>query len=248
MESIINKNDSSLKINNDSEIVEFVKETILKRHPVMDRLEVLFSPSRPAMIIDFYFYEEYGKTYTDLSFMDGNEGCKQGIYEGLIIEGLVSEKVIIEITNFLLKDHDYISMFYTNDYRTMVDFKVDMREENMHGISCGTISMNFDYGLVSNKNKKIIKHKYSKVFVSNFLDYMKHTDFYKEAYNLYTSGFKSEYFDSLDDESLYKFVKQMDKDSLKELLKEMDFERFLKTYNEMQEEYKDAPINRKLLK
>ena len=209
-----------------------------------DRYEYLSKNSWPEMTVNFSLYEANGKIYTYLYFWDGVRSYQTLIYDRFLIDREIGEEIIKKITEFILSDYDYISSFDVEDYRLSVDFKFDLTNDN--GISCSKIKMIIEY-LFTNNNL-LFKHKYSKVFINNFLEYMKHTEFYKEAYNLYTSGFKSEYFDSLDDESLYKFVKQMDKDSLKELLKEMDFEKFLKIYNEMQEEYKDAPINRKLLK
>lgn len=245
MENIIN-NKNTLNSNNDKEVVEFVKSVILKNHPIDDRIDMLLRCPSPAMDIRFDFYEDQEKTYTDLFFMDGNDNYMHSLYDSLTIDGLVSEKVIIDLVKFILTDHDYISSFSFNDGNIFMNFKVDLKDENMYGITCGTIGLNFYY--YQSKNSQLIKQKYSKLLISNFIDYMKNTEFYKKAYKTYTTSFKSEFISKISEENLYKFIKLIDKDTLKNILINMPFESFINAYNEMQEDYPADISYKKLLK
>lgn len=237
-----------LTYDNDAEILKCIQEVILERHPIVeDRLHILYpsfnEPRTPEMEIDFNFYKVDNNDITQICFQDGTSNYRQSIPNRIEINGLISKKVICDLISYLLTDHDVFKDIYIHETSILLPMIVDGRDENMHGISCGEIILNFDFHY--HPDSKLLCNQYLKVIATTFYEKLKGTNTFKREFSNYCDNMKIDFLKSLTFEDLKRFIDLLNYDDLNGLVYSMPNDRFVQLYNEYnnQEEEKQLIKN-----
>lgn len=242
-----------IELNRDDEkaVVDYIKEIILNRHPIVDnRLDILYpeigQPETPEMAITFSFYKKDGLDVTRITFMDGTSRAKRGIPEKIQYNELIPIGVIYGLFYFLLKDHDYISNISRSDqfHHFDVSFDVDGRDENMHGISCGRIKVELDLNRYPNSEKLYLYYLNS--IVSTFYEALKETGMMKTEFANYCRFVKQSFFDSLSEEELREFIALFESKDLYGVIMSLPDNRFIELFNQYNETSKKKTKTPKL--
>lgn len=225
-----------IEINKDEEkgILDYIKEIILNRHPIVkDRTNILYGNSEtPEMKVIFNFLEIDNKDATSISFMEGTHRFKTSIPERVRINDLVSIQVIYNIIQFLLSDHDIISEVNKYDSITNfnISFDVDGRDENMTGISCGRITLEFEFNRHS-KSKELYS-LYLKGIITTFYEFLKDTDMMKREFADYCNFLKQEFIKSLSEGEERDFISLFNIGDLYDAICSLSDKRFIELYNQ----------------
>lgn len=224
-----------LNYDNDAEILKCIQDVILERHPIVeDRLDILYpsfnEPRTPEMEIQFIPNRIDNKDITEIIFLDGTSNYKQSIPNKIVINGLISKKVICDLISYLLADHDIFKDIYIHETSILLPMTVDGRNENMHGISCGEITLNFDF--TYHHDNKLLCKECLKVISTTFYNKLKGTDTFKREFTNYCDNMKLDFLKSLTFEELKKFIDLLDYDNLYNLIYSMPNDCFVQLYNE----------------
>jgi len=221
-----------LSLNNDEEIIKAIQNIILSKHPIIEnRIDILFNYPSPVMDIILNFYSDKNNDkFTQILFCDGNENMRCGISEQLFINDYISIDVLCNLIHYILSDHDHIkSISKENDLIKLV-FGVDVKNENIKGISCGDINLQLDFKKLDEHNK--VSDYYLREIVNCFYDQLKYTDSFRREYNEYCLLLKEKFVNSLTDRELYDFIEMLDSNDLHSLLLNMCNERFIELYDD----------------
>ena len=231
-----------LDYNNDNEILKIIIDIILKRHPIVnDRVDILFEYPRTSMDIIFRFYEVEDKQYTRIYFTDGTDITKYSIPEQLIINNLVSTKMLCNLIYYILNDHDHIKNISIQDNFISLSFDVNMNDDNMNGISCGDINLRLDFCCIN--DSRLLINDYLTNIISNFYDKLKHVKSFNEQYNKYRSLLQDNIINSMSDEELHDFINLLDNYDLCNMLLGISNEHFFELYDD----FKKQKIKNKLI-
>ena len=230
--------ETSLNANNDKEILDKIFDIILKYCPVVDDRMKSIHDNRinPCMSIEFIFVKENNKDKTYMNFMYGNNYRISSVPEDLEIDGIVSDNIVFSFINKLLLDHEVIRNFDVSDTGIKLDFAINYREDNLKGINCENISVEFDFYHYNYPNKELLMENYINKFALNYLDKLKNTTYFSNKIERYFSHIKEEFIDSLDYNSLRKFICLMSDGELKDIIRNMSDNRF----KQLQEKYDDS--------
>lgn len=222
-----------LDCDNSNEIIKVIKNIILSKHPIVDdRMDLLMHNPAPAMDIDVDIYkDEKDNSFTNIMFLDGNNSSKTSIEERLNIKSLISTTTINGLIQFILNDHDIIRAIYKNKNGINILFVVDFREENMHGISCGSISLELDFYGYQNHNE--ILEEYFNSIVTTFNRQLVHTEWFKKGYKNYCIMTKAQLINSLSETDLHKFMSLLTNEDICNLLLDMPDDKFGEIYTEL---------------
>lgn len=238
-----------LSCNEKEKILRCIKEIIINRHPVVEnRLDILYpnfgDPPTPEMEIKFRFLRIEEQDITQVIFLDGNHQCKASIPERIRINGLILKEIIIHFIRYLLTDHDHIS--YMNKSLKSLDFElcfdVDGRDDNMHGIGCGPITIAFDFS--KHPDGKRLWNYYLKEIILSFYDQVKETGMMKREFANYCDLVKKEFLDSLTEQDLRTFVGLLNQYDLYQLVRSIPDERFIELYKEYHSSKEDGSSDR----
>ena len=226
---------NTLNYDNTEEILKLIQKIILDNHPIVDdRINLLYpsfnEPRTPEMDINFIFYKNGNNDYTQILFMDGTSIYKEIIPDRLEINGLISKKVICNLISYLLTDHDYFKNIYINATSIELPMDVNGYYENMHGISCGEITLKFDFS--HHPDFKSLLNEYLQVIIINFYEKLKNTITLKNEFKNYFNSVKSEFINSLTTEELKDFINLLSHDDLCNLIYSIPNMRFIELYNE----------------
>lgn len=220
-----------LSYEKDAEIVENVEQIILNQYPKLEnRMDILYSSPRPAMDIDIRFYkdEERGER-TSILFLNGTDSVKKGIDEYIIVDGLLPVKSLCGIISFLLSDHDRIGNINRDEDKIEMTFVVDMRDDNMQGMGCGTIGLELNF--YQYKNYESLQENYLCGIVGNFFEQLKDTSSYRREYNKYCFFRKQVIINDFTEEELHQFMSLLDNKDLCQMLLGLPNDRFLEVYD-----------------
>lgn len=150
---------------NEKEIIERIKSIIISRHPIMeDRFEKVMHYPAPRIDISISFITYENEDYTVISFCDGDEVARVSIPERIKIKGLLSPNAINELIFEVLLDHDVIYGGSITKEEIRLTFGVDVRENNLQGISCSQIVLVINAychqdgkNIIDNYSEEIIK-------------------------------------------------------------------------------------------
>lgn len=228
-----------LDYNNNEEILMMIKTLLLNRYPIVDdRLHILYpmynEPMTPEVDINFYFYNNDNKDITEIIFLDGTRISKSSTLDRLIINNLISGDVICDLINYLLTDHDYFKNIHIDDDKLMLIMGVNGCNENMHGISCGDITISFDFHFYPNK-KKLLR-KYLKIITTTFFKELQNTPTFKEEFSNFYRYIKNDFINSLSTEELRDFINLFNRDDLYYLINSLPDDRFSLLYNQYNEQ------------
>ena len=92
----------------------------------------------------------------------------------------ISLNVLNNIIEFILSDHDHISSILKYNDTITLKFAVNLKDENMRGISCGDIELELNFRFHS--NKKELSDYYLKGIINGFYDKLKNTETFKNEY------------------------------------------------------------------
>ena len=236
-----------LSYNNEEEILNLIKKIILDKHPIVsDRTKILYpdynEPQTPEMQITFSFIKIDEKDITQVSFMDGTHNYKKGLQEYILINGFISKKVICNLINYLLIDHDYFENIYRHNTSFELSMNVNGCDDNMHGISCGKINLEFDY--YNHPDNKRLLSEYFKIIATTFYEQLKETNMFQKEFSNYCNLVKEEFIKSLTDEELKSFIDLLGNDDLYNLIRSIPNNRFIELYNQ----YNNQEDIKKLIK
>lgn len=125
---------------NEREIIEKIKSVIISRHPIVeDRFDAVMNCPTPRMDILIKVIRVEDQDYTVIMFMDGDENARISIPERIKIKGLIKPSTINELIFEILLDHDLITSGAITKEKIVLNFGVDVREDNLTGISCAKI-------------------------------------------------------------------------------------------------------------
>lgn len=221
----------------DNEILNLVKEVILKQYPILqDRLDVLLIYPRPTMSIILNFNNYNNKNSTEFMFGVGTDTFSSSIPKSINVDGLVSTKFIVDLISYILSDHDIISSINKKYGQIKLSFDVDMKDENMSGISCGTITLYLDFSCYDNYEELL--DKYLNVIVTTFFDKLKNTESYKREYDESCLMIKKNVINSLSEEQLRIFINMLNNEDLCAILLNMPNDRFIEVYENFQNQKK----------
>lgn len=221
----------------DNEILNTIKGVILKYYPVLEnRLDVLFSYPSPTLDIYINFNNYDNKNHTQFTFGVGSEVLNCGTPDSIMVDGLVSSKVIVDLIGFILSDHDIISSINKTDKQINLSFKVNMKDENMCGIGCGEIKLNLEF--YTYENHKELLDSYLNIIVTSFFDKLKNTESFKREYNDYCLMVKEKVINFLTEEQLHIFINMLNNEDLCEMLFNMPNDRFIEVYENFQNQKK----------
>ncbi len=117
-------------------------------------------------------------------------------------------------------------------------FDVDGKEKNVHGISCGSIALSCDFSKHPDGQK--LWRYYFKKIIMTFYDQLKKTGMMKREFSSYCDLVKKEFFDSLTEDDLKKFVGLFNHYDLYNLVRSIPDERFIELYKEYNFPKKDG--------
>lgn len=233
--------------NNNNEILEKIIEIILATHPIVkDRLNILYpnfnEPSTPEMSISFNFYKRNGVNITQISFLDGDQSFKHSI-QNLNILGLINEEVLYNLINYLLTDHDYFQNIDIHEKIPSFCLQMDVngKIENMHGISCGLINLNFNF-YYHPEGKKLF-FKYLNAITTTFYKQLQETPTIKKAFTDYSKALKEEFLSSISYEDLKSFFNLLNNNDRSNLINLIPDDHFIQLYNKFIQQDKIKKIN-----
>lgn len=223
-----------LSYDKDDEIVKIIKNIILSRYLILeDRMDVLFKNPRPAMDINLYFYKDGNDNdFTEIMFTDGTENSKCSMPERISINGLISFQTITNLIYFILSDHDYIKDIYKNVSEFKLSFDINLNDDNIHGVSCGTIGLRLDFS--SYPSHEELLNNYIKIIINNFYNELKYTENFKREYNKYCSLTKEKIINSLSEDDLHLFTHLLNYEELCNILLNIPNDRFIELYDEFE--------------
>lgn len=221
-----------LNYDNSNEIVETIKNIILDRHPIVnDRIDTIMKNNAPNMDIYIHFYNE-PNNITGVMFLDGTINYKSSIPERIIINDLISSTTVNKLIQFILSDHDIIKSINITKNEISLLFNVDLKEQNMCGISCGNIGLTLDFYGYTESNDLL--DKYFKSIVTTFHKQLIYTEWYKQEYEKYRLKIKTQIINSLTETDLHKFINLLSNEDICNLLFDMPDDRFGEIYNQLQ--------------
>lgn len=131
--------------NSKEKIIERIKTVIINRHPIVeDRFDQIVNYPVPKIEVRLKPVSYDNGDVTVVHFCDGDETALIKIPESFVINGLIDSILINELIFEILLDHDYIHCATLTKDRLSLSFGVDLRENNMHGISCSQIEIIID--------------------------------------------------------------------------------------------------------
>lgn len=238
-------NKSEVNFQKEKELLEEIKKIILGYYPVIDnRMDLLFAAQRPALDICFYYYEADQKKETQISFLKGTESVKLNTSEKIWLDDYVSSNLIIELISFLLQDHDVISSFWKNSNEIELTFKIDLKEANSRGISCGEIGLKIDYYSCPEK-EALMNSLLKKIFLHFFYE-LKNTTLYQKEYQNYCAFIKEDFRANTTEDELRALLNTLSKDDLMNLITNMSNESFLSLYQTFKKEEKSPFLRQRI--
>lgn len=233
-------------LDNDTEILKAIIDILLNLYPIVDdRMDILFPPfgkKIPELNINFCFHEIDNQNVTMVSFLAGNRDYKCATPNDLQINGLISKKVVCDFISYLLSDHDVFKDIHKWFNRIELPMTINLCDENMHGISCGDITLSFDFS--RHPNCENLLNDYLKVIVTTFCDKLQTTATFKREFSKYCGFVKNEFIDSLSEEQLKVFVSLLNMEDLCKVLYSLPDDRFIELY----EEYNNQDKTKQLTK
>lgn len=231
----------SINQDKDKQIFNYIKSVVLREYPISNREEILFTHHSSAMDINFWFFKDEEEEETcEIHFICGSKNYKSSIPDSLDLEGFLSAEVLFDFITFLLNDNRIITSINKGPNSIELNFKVNLSDNAMIGISCDEINITLDFFRFLNCERLL--NYYFNLITLKFHDKLKYTAFYKNAFESYSSQIKNSFVDSLDEEELKRFLLLLDKEELKVLLDNISNERF----NELYERYSDNNLVLKL--
>ena len=225
----------------DERIFEYIKRILLKYHPIVDdRMDTLFGSSRFDILLDLY--SENGNDDSSVSFMDGYECARTSILDYLELNDIFSLKVVCDLINYILADHDVVRSFYKTNSGIEFEFTVNLCDDNMHGIDCHTI------GLIINFRGDKDMSPYLKYFLDNlvvtYFNKIKDTEYMKREIGKYISEIKIKFLEEHNKEDLLELLSKLSYSDLKYVVGSMDDNMFIEALNS---EIEVKPIKPKVL-
>lgn len=222
-----------VELNSDKniEILQEIKEVILNKYPIIDdRFDIITSYPRPAIDIDINFYnDDENIEATGILFCAGTEVMKTSIPERLVINGLISPKIVIDLISFIISDHNYIKNITRTDNQIKLIFDIKMTEENMCGMSVGEIGLELDFHKYLNHENLL--NSYLKEIVNTFYEQLKETDSFKKEYAEYCLLAKEKVINSFNEQDLQMFMELLSNEDICRMLLDMPNNRFIELYS-----------------
>lgn len=230
--------------NDNNEILEKINKIILDKYPIVeDRTKMLYPT--PGMKILFEFYKTNDEDTTQISFLEFirsiHKYTEKNINEEIKIRGLINEETICKLISYLLTDHDYFSTF-THDIDSFnLSLGTNDCIENIRGISCGKINLDFNFSYHP-EGKKLFA-KYLNAIAAKFSKRLERMSDGDCLYRGYYNEVKKEFISLKTDEELKSFINLLNSDDILNIINKLPIERFFQLYNEFNKE-----DNQKILK
>lgn len=234
--------------NGDNEVQKAIVDTLLNIYPIVDdRTDILFPPfgkSIPELAIHFDFYEIDKGDITQVLFLGGTRNYKCSFPDRLEINKLVSSDVVCRFIEYLLDDHDVFKSI--SQYHNCIELvmTINLCDKNMHGISCGDITLKFDFS--SHPNCVNMLNDYFRTIIMVFRDKLENTEMFKREFSKYCGVVKSEFINSLSMEQLKEFVSLFNMDDLCRIVTDLPDMRFIQLYEEYQNKEKEKQLTKLL--
>ena len=242
-----------LNYENGEKIIEKVKKIVLDMYPIVeDRLDILFSHPTPTMNIQLCLYvdEEKNLTYTNIYFLNGNQNFKSQMPDRININKLISIDTLNGIIEFILSDHNFVSEFSKFNDTIHLKFVVNMRDDNMHGISCGDIELEVILSKFPYQNefpsKKEVLDYYMKGILNRFHQNLKNTETYKKEYKKHIALEKAQIINFLTEEELHLFLGKLTIEDICSLLLTLPDDRFREIYDDLEQEKQQKKLVRQI--
>lgn len=206
---------------NNEELVLYIKNVILKYCPyVEDRLFILGNANAPRLDIDIDFINDS----TGIMFMFGNSSLNRSVPESATIYNIVDFEDIGNIIDFILEDHEVIKNINLYNNHIDLEFAINWTDENIRGINCSDIGLNFSFDNLE------LKNKYLYLLIQRYYSNIENVPSFQEAKNRYINKIKQSYFDVLDKTELIRLLNGMNESELKQLLGNLDNDVFIKYF------------------
>ncbi len=199
--------------NTDEAIVASLKQIILSKYPIVDnRIDMLSLDGVPELKILLRFYECDGLDITRVLFLEGNNVFKFSMSESLTISGLISTSAIFSFFNYLLSDHSFVSNFSKDSSSFLLAFDMTVSEEEMRGIGCGKIEVEFDFS--KHPNCRDLINYYLKSVVKTFYEALRDTTLMQREFADYCDVIKTNFLMGLSEDEVRDFLSLCDKETL----------------------------------
>lgn len=207
------------EIDLDLEILKAIKDVLLKKHPIVDdRLDYLFGSGEFDIALSLYDYQ--GNAYSIVSFLDGTENARMGIVDSVKLNERFSINLVNNLIFYILTDHEIISEFYKTSNSIEMKFRVDLKNENMKGISCRTIGLSLHF--YGDADMESYKELYFKDIITIFFEKLKDTQYMKNEFNNYVSNVKKELLSKSSKEDILEFLSKLSVEELEKIIEAMD--------------------------
>lgn len=212
----------------ETEVFSWVRDIILKYCPVVDdRLCYMSNAHKtPELDIRINFLDD--ECYID--FLFGTNSFKRSLPEKADINRNISIKELTDLIDYILNDHDYISLIDLREkknyrledvYEFIIKFPINWSDKTIKGILCGNITLEIDFG----KKYELVKEYVIAVF-DRYRDKLETTEFFKYKKNECISALKKSYFSSVDKNEMISYISSMSEDDLRKLLLGIDNDLF----------------------
>ena len=141
----------SYAIENNDELLMFVKNTILKYCPIVKGRLNLLDTATTNPELDIWIKHIEDKTV--IIFLLGTKDSKARIEEKKVIEHNIEFEDVKGIMNFILQDHGVIYVVTNDEKELEFTFGINWIEENYKGINCGNIGLRIYFNSTEQKDK-----------------------------------------------------------------------------------------------
>lgn len=219
----------------DNLLEEWIKNVVFKYCPVVDdRFDLLHTYKCPEIDIDIFL----DSNESSISFCFGSSILKTSTPERADINRLISLKEIINLIDFLIEDHEVVSLFdfkkiqgniFDGTYELLMTFSINWSDKSLQGLSVGTINLKINFG----KDYKIAKDYVIRI-LNRYKSILEKSESYRKVKQNYFSQIKREYFKMLGKQELLNFISEMNETEIRNLLFEIDndiFECYFNNFN-----------------
>ena len=109
---------------------------------------------------------------------------------------------------------------------------INLCDKNMHGISCGDITLKLDFSKHSNCSN--ILNDYFRAIIMTFRDKLENTEIFQREFSKYCRAVKNDFINSLSIDQLREFVSLFDMEDLCRIIADLPDTSFIELYEEYQ--------------
>lgn len=238
------KNYNISNLDNENEILKSLIDTLTSICPIVDdRTDILFpllGKRVPELEIHFDFRKIDDQEFTQVSFLGGTSDYKCSVPNNMVINKLISKKVVCDFIEYLLNDHDVIRNIYKVHNSIQLPMTINLCDQNMHGIGCGDITLNFDFDRHPDNEK--LFDEYLRVIITTFRNKLENTETFKREFSRYCGLVKTELINSLSLDQLKEFINLLDMQDLCSVVYSLPDDRFIELYGEYENQEKDKQL------